>query len=175
MTGGVGLRGRTWPRISVAARKSCSSGPTPTAATDSVDRAAAVFYYRVVSEPRNRRFIQQIASTERSLAERTMGGLPGFRNGNALFAFAPGMFYEEVIVATASKGSADFAVMLHEYRGEPFVSRICTWFNIGGILAPSRRVDTIECMHTVCAPLEKSIGNLHSCDSRPVGHRPNHG
>lgn len=166
-------------------------------ATDSVDRAAAVFYHRVVSEPRNHRFIEEINSIELRLSESTTGDLPDYSDRDVLFAFVPGMFYEdidirglkgeplieaatdlglpsviipvdqsgtvtenakriasflrkhaagyeEIIVATASKGAADFAVMLDEYGTEPFVARIRTWFNIGGILEPSRLVDMIE-------------------------------
>ncbi|MFP4374328.1 MAG: hypothetical protein ACLFPO_08350 [Spirochaetaceae bacterium] len=167
------------------------------AATGSVDQAAAVFYHRVVSEPHTRRFIEEIHSTERRLSQGGTGDLPDYTDSNVLFAFVPGMFYEdidirglkgeplieaatdlglpsvvlpvdqtgtvvenaeriasflrehaagyeEIIVATASKGAADFAVMLDEYRTESFVSRIRTWFNIAGILEPSPLVDTIE-------------------------------
>jgi hypothetical protein len=52
--------------------------------------------------------------------------------------------YRRIIVASASKGSADFAVMLHRYDQSPFVEKIHTWLNVGGILEPSVLADTIE-------------------------------
>lgn len=52
--------------------------------------------------------------------------------------------YDEIIVASASKGSADVALTLDEHAEAPFVEKIHTWFDIGGILEPSRLVDIIE-------------------------------
>ncbi len=62
----------------------------------------------------------------------------------AEFLFRRARDYEEIIVASASKGSADVALMLHENRHAPFVDKIRTWFDIGGILEPSRLVDLVE-------------------------------
>ena len=62
------------------------------AETGSVDRAAALFYHRAITEPANRRFIDHIEGIEKRVARE----LPDYSTDGVVLVFVPGMFYEDL-------------------------------------------------------------------------------
>ena len=62
-----------------------------TQSTQDVDKAAAVFYTRVLREPANRRFYEYLERKEPQLVKQT----PDYSNLNLLLALVPGAFYED--------------------------------------------------------------------------------
>ena len=60
----------------------------------SVDRAAAVYYDRAISDPDNRAFLEFVDARENEFRR----GPPDFDDRNVLLAFVPGMFYKDVSI-----------------------------------------------------------------------------
>lgn len=62
-----------------------------TQSTKDVDKAAAVFYSRVIREPQNKRFYEYLIRKEEQLVAST----PDYSRLNVLLALVPGAFYED--------------------------------------------------------------------------------
>ncbi len=56
-----------------------------------VDKAAALFYYRSIEEPKNKKFISYLDQKQKELLKK----LPDYTKKNILLAFVPGMFYKD--------------------------------------------------------------------------------
>lgn len=59
--------------------------------TKDVDKAAALFYQRVISEPQNLKFIEYLDKKQNVLEKK----VPDYSGRKILFAVAPGMFYKD--------------------------------------------------------------------------------
>ncbi len=57
----------------------------------SIDKAAAVFYHRAITDPLNKKLIDYIHKKDTEFTKNT----PDFSTKNLLFAIAPGMFYKD--------------------------------------------------------------------------------
>jgi hypothetical protein len=57
----------------------------------SIDKAAAVFYHRAITDPLNKKLIDYIHKKDTEFTKNT----PDFSSKNLLFAIAPGMFYKD--------------------------------------------------------------------------------
>lgn len=57
----------------------------------SVDRAAALYYHRMVTEPKNTQFISYLLRREKEIEKK----IPNFADKKVLLLFAPGMFYRD--------------------------------------------------------------------------------
>ena len=62
-----------------------------TQGTKDVDKAAAVFYTRVLREPKNKQFYEYLIGKEKELIKAT----PDYSDLNVLLALVPGAFYED--------------------------------------------------------------------------------
>lgn len=62
-----------------------------TQSTKDVDKAAALFYSRVIREPQNKRFYEYLIGKEKQLIQST----PDYSDQNVLLALVPGAFYED--------------------------------------------------------------------------------
>lgn len=59
--------------------------------TGDIDKAAAVFYHRAITEPTNRKFIEFIYTKQNEFMRK----LPDYSSKKLIFAIAPGMFYKD--------------------------------------------------------------------------------
>ncbi|HMX35114.1 MAG TPA: hypothetical protein PKC66_22975, partial [Leptospiraceae bacterium] len=59
--------------------------------TNDIDKAAAVFYHRAITEPTNRKFIEYIYTKQNEFMRK----VPDYSSKKMLFAIAPGMFYRD--------------------------------------------------------------------------------
>lgn len=59
--------------------------------TGDIDKSAAVFYHRAITEPKNRAFINYIFKKSNEFLKKT----PDYSKRNLIFAVAPGMFFKD--------------------------------------------------------------------------------
>jgi len=59
--------------------------------TEDIDKAAAVFYHRAITEPNNRKFIEYIFTKQNEFMRR----VPDYSSKKLIFAIVPGMFYKD--------------------------------------------------------------------------------
>jgi hypothetical protein len=59
--------------------------------TGDIDKAAAVFYHRAITEPNNRKFIEYIHTKQNEVLRK----IPDYSSKKLIFAIAPGMFYRD--------------------------------------------------------------------------------
>ena len=59
--------------------------------TGDIDKAAAVFYHRAITEPTNRKFIEYIYTKQNEFMRK----IPDYSSKKLIFAIAPGMFYKD--------------------------------------------------------------------------------
>jgi hypothetical protein len=93
--------------------------------TESIDKAVAVFYHRAINHPPNRRFMEYVARKEEELANNP----PDYSDMNLLFAFVPGMFFEDLAIVGL--------------KGEPLIEAV-TEMHIHSELVPVDQSGTVR-------------------------------
>ncbi|TGJ98208.1 hypothetical protein EHQ53_00280 [Leptospira langatensis] len=159
--------------------------------TEDIDKGAALFYQRVITDPKNKRFLEYLDKKEADFKQQR----PDFSGKKTVLAMVPGMFYadnpevgadgaalrklasnvgirsdlipvgqaspasenakticeyleflspdETVIIASPSKGSADFRTAIETCGKEPYFKKVRGWYSIGGILKGSRMIEGV--------------------------------